>query len=283
MQNLFGPFGDEAVASLLGAALAAIVAYWLHQKGKKKPNIILCEQYTHIELISYGLAEVLPFSYGDHVLKNPWLIRMWLTNIGATVINRPSITFSTSASVKLLKPRFLITPEREIQFVNIEQRSEHSVTITLDYLNPLEHHKEELIVDLICDGEVEDIKVSGSGAGWSVQYKALRESARIAFSFAMTGLMILVIAGTIVTIKIIESILTDSKVSQAFVSLWNNGSIRFATLVLLAAILIVAILAIVAERRSGFPFYKQVFYWMPKRMMRTAINIIFRNRLLSKE
>lgn len=81
MENIIGPFGDEAVAGLISAIITAVVAYWIYQKGRHNPNIIICEQQSEIKLIRYGLSEELPLLYGNEELKNPWIIRLFLTNI----------------------------------------------------------------------------------------------------------------------------------------------------------------------------------------------------------
>lgn len=282
MQNLLGPFGDEAVAAFITAILSAIIAYWLYQRSKQKPNIILCEQYTQLELIRYGLAEALPFSYGDKVLQKPWLIRMWLVNVGSAAIKQPAITFEVAESVKMLTPRFEIEPKRQLQFANVEQKSPNSVTITLDYLNPRQPHKENLLVDLICDGEVDEIKVFGSGEGWSVQYRTLHKALRTAFSYAIFGLLILTLSFIIFVVTLTKNILTDASVSQALLSLWKNRPIQLSTFALIGAVILTAILALLAERKSGIPFYRPFFYLLPKSFLQAAVNVIFKNRLPSR-
>ena len=279
MENIIGPFGDEAVAGLIAAILTAVVAYWIYQKGKHKPNIIICEQQSEIQLIRYGLAEELPFLYGSEELQKPWIIRLFLTNIGSTEILEPVITFKIRKSAKILKPRFQISPNREITNSKINQKSNQEVAIKLDYLNPIKPHKETLKVDLICDGIVENLEVLGSGKGWSVQFKALKQAVRIAFSYTIIGLLLIGFSTIYLIFSIISTLLNDINVVNAFNSIWQTNAVRFPVIIFLFSILITAILALIAERQSNIPFYKGLFYWLPKSFMQQAMKVIFKNQL----
>jgi hypothetical protein len=160
------------------------------------------------------------------------------------------------------------------------QESSNSVTVALDYLNPVQPHKETVLVDLICDGDVESIRALGGGEGWSVQYHTLAEAVRMAYIFAFTGFLVLVLAAITSTAMLILSTSTDSAVSQALITLWNSGYIRLGTVVLTVGVLTVAFLALWGERKSGIPFYKRIFFWMPRALLRQAVDAIFKRRLV---
>lgn len=279
MNNIIGPFGDQAIAALISALITVLVSYWIFRKGKPKPNIIICEQLSEIQLIRYGLAEELPFLYGSEELKNPWIIRLLLTNIGSTEILEPNIIIKVDESAKILKPRFQINPYREIINSKIDQKSDQEITLKLDYLNPIKPHNETLKIDLICDGIVENLTITGSGKGWSVQFKALKQALRIAFSYAFIGLIILGISTIYLIFSVIKALFSDPNVFNAFNSLWQSNSIKFPIIVFLLSILITSILALIAERQSKIQFFKEILYWFPKSFFRQAINVIFRNQI----
>src|ERR1035437_5602218 len=46
----------------------------------------------------------------------------------------------------------------------------NAVTVSLDYLNPFRDHKQLLQISILVDGDTDNIKIGGSGEGWSVRH-----------------------------------------------------------------------------------------------------------------
>lgn len=278
MQNLLGPFGDEAVAAFITAFVSAIVAYWLHRRSRERPTIIECREVGRLNLIPVGVAEVFPFSYGNVILQRPWLIRMELVNKGTTAIKMPSITFEVSESVKMLQPRLQVEPERRMESVHVSRDRPNSITITLDYLNPVQAHREKLTVDLICDGDAETVKVLGGGEGWSVLLRTSEELLRTAYAFLLPSLMIVVVAIIASIAILIRNISADPSVSQALISLWD-GSIRTAVLLFLAGTAFAAFLVRWGELKTGVSFFYGFLFRTFKIIVRNTVNFLSRRKM----
>ena len=185
MDKLIGPFGDEAVAALIGALLSAIVAIFLYRRTKKKPQRILCEELQRTSLVWVGeeASELTRIIFGETEVKHLSIAKLKLVNVGSETISNPEICFRTNPEAEVLELRYRIQPRRTDTSRHIHRiisgndsvdsaQGKNEVKLQLDYLNPYAPHQEEVLADLICDGEISRLDVFGSGAGWSVKFES---------------------------------------------------------------------------------------------------------------
>ncbi len=71
---------------------------------------------------------------------------------------------------------------------------QNSVSVTVPYLNPFREHKQTARVYVLADGELKNIRVSGSGEGWSIRHVPLpRPNSATTFKQAAASLLAAVV------------------------------------------------------------------------------------------
>jgi hypothetical protein len=251
MQSLIGPFGDEAVAGLIGVAITALVAIVLHYRGQTKPKHIVCVEMVRTSLF-YVREEAeakTKVRYNDIDVKQLSLVKLRLYNSGSEEICEPWIKIIVKGPKRILDIVPKVSPERptpNLQVIYIRTEGDDNaseIEFQLDYVNAYSDHREEILIDLVSDGEVESLDVLGSGAGWSVQFKSQEaltaQLKRFNFAFLLAyimppGLYFLLFLWTAWRSGKLFGI--PDSVSLAFMSTW------------MSALLIVVLLA----RLSGF-------------------------------
>jgi hypothetical protein len=211
MQSLIGPFGDEAVAGLIGAAISAMVAIGLYHRSRSKPKHIVCTELLRTSLIQVRqeAGEKTRISYNDVDVERLSLVKLQLRNSGTEEICEPQIKIRVKGPKRIVDVLAEISPERSAPPMKVKFAGEsaNEIELHLDYINAYSHHKEVFNLDLIVDGKVESLDVLGSGAGWSVQLRSLKSQTifaismwtvviMLAFAFFTLGLAITIIGFT---------------------------------------------------------------------------------------
>lgn len=119
-----------------------------------------------------GLEEGVRISYGGQEVQSLSLLRLRLFNSGSQTIRDADIRIRLNAGVKILQPRFKMKPESAtgeniITFqpsLVLRQKTFH-----IKYLKPFKAYKQWIGIDLIYDGEIRDLDISGDGEGWTVK------------------------------------------------------------------------------------------------------------------
>lgn len=151
MENLLGPFGDEAIATLIGAILGVVISLVIHYFQRRRPLHILCQELIRTSLIEIPREVVGTASlrFGDVPVSQLTLSKLRLRNGGDQTITKPTLTIKVFPDVRILAlyPTF----ESGHTHYNIKSSPDDSAfvettvidnlaTVTIDYLNPYKAH-----------------------------------------------------------------------------------------------------------------------------------------------
>jgi hypothetical protein len=199
MDNLVGPFGDEAVAGLIGAAISGFIAILLHFLSRKRPQYLVCEEIgrTSLEIMEEA-QEGTEIRYGGQEVERLSLTKLRIHNHGSEALKDAHFVVQFNPEVKIVgKPSFTVRPEQDRkQVLSIEEKQpleSDEKRFHLHFLNAYRPHRQEVIIDFICDGQITNIKVLGSGPGWSVKTWSFGDKKRIRTFYETVNLIFFMI------------------------------------------------------------------------------------------
>lgn len=186
------------ISAVVGAVLGAIVQWW---RTRTRPQYLVCEEKarTSLEVIEEAREET-EIRYGGSKVARLSLEKLRLFNQGPEVLKGADFTVRLNPEVKIVGiPPCKILPEGEGEIVSPWQEqppNQNEKNFRVDYLNPFKPYKQEVLIELICDGEITEVDVFGGGPGWSVKFWSLEEKKRtrgnigsIVFAFAVIGIV----------------------------------------------------------------------------------------------
>jgi hypothetical protein len=188
--------GDDLAGKLIVAAVAAIITgafslliWWL---SKKKPNII---QVRDVELSSLlrvagTIRPRIKSTFDDRPVNALSQIDYEVFNTGPDIIKDIQIDFS-------FKPETIILG-CELSGVQgqYEIVGQNELRLRIPYLNAHKPHKDALVAKVVCDGDVDPVRIKGRGEGWSARYASLRGivlfRARVSIGLVVVALFLVV-------------------------------------------------------------------------------------------
>lgn len=188
----------EIIAAIIGVVLGGIVTWWLN---KSRPLFIVCEDSFRAlltiggkpwewtsewrsgkeqSLVSFGIG--LPDTkmlFREMPINTLSVLRLKFRNTGHVVIDEPKIDIYLGESANILGCDIHLEPE-QIRLQNINRENEkmfekskvtpeainfekNKIALTLKNLYPFSINQEVTILDIFCNGEIGDIRVSGRG------------------------------------------------------------------------------------------------------------------------
>lgn len=258
-QFLIGPFGDEAIAALIGAILAAIVAIWLQYVARKRPCQILCREILLSGLVQRGMVgDSRPrLMHGDRELKQPWLLRFHVTNAGADPIVSPVLTFTSKGNFLILAPTYEIKPRRSVEQVQVEMLDEsRQLNIGFEYVNSFPLHKEVVYIDLILDGDIGPVEVTGAGVGWSVRQIPLDAIEKTGARYLLAGFTTGLCGLAVLLGLLLISAISNPVAQESFGTLWAQSEIRLGVTAFAFSLLLVFFIGLLGQAQTGFPVYR---------------------------
>lgn len=154
-----------AFGTIIGAVIGGLFAWFAR---RIKPNLVTCREAEIGSLvrISKMVRKRISVTFDGQTIHDLAAVDFEINNEGADPIENAEIAFSAPEGTKILdmdvepKPTDLkwdktIAPQK--------------ATLKISCLNPSGAHGHLFKVNLVCDGVVEELKVSGHGKGWSIR------------------------------------------------------------------------------------------------------------------
>lgn len=193
MDNLLGPFGDEAVAGLIGVLMTTLVVIIRDIIRRKKPHYLVCEEThrTSLEVMKEA-REGTEVHYGGRKVSRLSVMKLRLHNRGSDVLKDASFIVRFNPEVKIVgTPTFTVVPEQDQKLILPSEEdelseSENEKRFRISHINDFRLYKQVAIIDFICDGEITDVAVLGSGPGWAVKSWSINDKAKIRDIFKKT-------------------------------------------------------------------------------------------------
>jgi hypothetical protein len=165
-QKVLGWLFSEAGAGWIAAFLLAtrqIYTWWL----RKKPQRVVCKEINTKSLTFFkGVGKKIEVYCDKKQIDKPFNLQLELYNKGTEVIKDIKLTLQFAPKTKVI----------DVFFEDIESEEKlnnkiigNQVVLNIPFLNPIRPHKHKILADILCDGDTEGFKVSGSGEGWSVE------------------------------------------------------------------------------------------------------------------
>jgi hypothetical protein len=215
--SLIGPIAP-IIGAIVGAILTALFYWW---RTRVRPHYLVCEEQLRTSVVEVrgGMTgEALKISYGNQEVQNLSLVRLRFFNDGSDEIKNADVCVRLDEGARIIEPRYNVAPEplkREnviaspppgdpFEKPTVEPPNQR--TFHIKYLKPLKTYKQEIVIDLICDGEIREVPgVFGDAPNWSLKFTSLVDQERRA---KRTGSVISFIGGIIATIAAIVAIAT---------------------------------------------------------------------------
>lgn len=156
------------------AAFVAVTGLLL--RLRKKPRRLVFRERRNSSLIRIWptVRSQIKITFADRPIGRLGQIEGEVFNEGSDPIQHPTFTVNLPTAASILDAR--ISPEGCGGKCEIQG---NTATVTLDYLNPFQDHRQLFKVAILADGETTDVTVRGSGEGWSVRHIPLPTSRQL--------------------------------------------------------------------------------------------------------
>jgi hypothetical protein len=137
---------------------------------RKKPRRIVFKEVRNSSVVRIwpNVRHKIKMTFEDRPIETLAQIEAEVFNEGSETIERPTITLTLPEECVVLD--LSVTPEELHAQTLIDVRS---VTLTMPYLNSVREHGQIVKLSLLANGGTEPVRVSGTGAGWSIRHVPL--------------------------------------------------------------------------------------------------------------
>lgn len=134
---------------------------------RKKPKIVFCKEINTKSLTLFEEDEKrLKIYFDKKPIDKPFNLLLALYNKGTEVIKDIKLTFQFASKTKVIDASFEdIESEEKLNKKIIGNQ----IVLNIPFLNPIRPHNHMIRADILCDGDTDGYKVTGSGVGWSVK------------------------------------------------------------------------------------------------------------------
>jgi len=168
------PIGSIApiIGAIVGAILTALFYSW---RTRVRPHYLVCEEIarTSLEVIEEA-KEQTEIRYGGTSVEVLSLEKLRLFNHGTQVLKDAHFTVRFNPEVKIvgIRPLKILPAGEEGIILSGEEQppKQNERKFHVHCLNPFKTYEQEVIMDLICDGEISEVSVLGTGPGWVVRF-----------------------------------------------------------------------------------------------------------------
>lgn len=127
--------------------------------------------------------ENVEIHYGGRKVNRLSLVKLRLHNRGLDTLRDAHFTVKFNPEVNIVgTPTPAVRPEQNQDLVlpiTEDEQYQHQKKFYVSYLNAFRPYKQEVIIDFICDGQISDVTVLGSGPGWSIKSWSLTDKDRV--------------------------------------------------------------------------------------------------------
>lgn len=185
---LFTDAGAGWLAALV--ALAALVWQFLSRKVAEK--LVFKETINQsLLIISREVEEKISITFNTTPVKQLSQLQAEITNSGSEVIRDATITVRIPHLIQLLD--ILVTDASGYQDFKTTPNNKE-IKITIPFLNPMKPHHHIIRALFVIDGDLEGLKILGTGAGWSLRHETIEAQERKPLFTQVFLLILLVIS-----------------------------------------------------------------------------------------
>lgn len=158
---------------VLGWVTSVVLFVIKFRADRKQPQRIVCREIDQTSLvrINKDALEHINVTFHNEPVGRLSQIVFDLFNIGAEAIKPATIRFTFDAKTEVLDYTAKIDPPQSEGYELKFSSDGNVVDLMIPYLNPRKHHAQHIILTFVCDGAVNDVKVSGGAEGWSVLHQ----------------------------------------------------------------------------------------------------------------
>lgn len=174
------------------SAVVAFVSFVVLLISRKKPKRLVVKDMSSLSMVRIRpkIKKRISLSFDGTVVKSLGQVELQIFNEGSEEIKQPSLTVELPKESKIINVE--ITPQ--------ESRREIigcKTIISFDYINPFRDHKQIYNVSILADGEIDPVKISGSGEGWSTRHISFptNKQMRRGLAFWAFGIIAFLIVG----------------------------------------------------------------------------------------
>ena len=141
-----------------------LILKWLF---RKKPKIVFCKEINTKSLTLFEEDEKrLKIYFDKKPIDKPFNLLLALYNKGTEVIEDIKLTFKFASKTKVIDASFEdIESEEKLNKKIIGNQ----IVLNIPFLNPIRPHNHMIRADILCDGDTDGYKITGSGEGWSLR------------------------------------------------------------------------------------------------------------------
>jgi hypothetical protein len=142
---------------------------------KRKTQRIVFNEIARQSLVSISksVREKVSISFDDVPVERLSQLKAELINTGSKVIRNATVTIEVPQALTLLDVSFQGEFGKKVAKIEIKDKK---VSLTLPYLNPIKPHSHKVLISILLDGRLKDLKVYGSGEGWSVRHSTVQKT-----------------------------------------------------------------------------------------------------------
>ena len=162
-------FSDAGAGWVLGivSLLGSLIGFLWMIRNKSRPKVVVCRELDRISLlrISKSAKEKISIKFNKKTIQDLSQLRLEIYNDGSDFVEDVKLEIILEENTSILEASFIVDPK------NFESQMEtkgNCAEIIIPFLNPIAHHKQKIIVSIVCDGDPGKIKIVGGGKGWSV-------------------------------------------------------------------------------------------------------------------
>jgi len=192
------------ISAVVGAGLGAILHWYF---TRKRPQYLVCEEVSRTTLLEVPKeAKKANIRYGDTEVDRLSLSRLRLFNAGDSAIENAAFVLRLKGVKQILDTRFKTVPESLVEKIREVDQGEISgrigfvfneTAVCINYLKPFKLYREEISIEIICDGEITSVTAPkvGEAREWGLKFWSLEDKKKLSKKISRIPLAFLVITG----------------------------------------------------------------------------------------
>jgi hypothetical protein len=160
-------FSDAGAGWIFG--VLTLMAFIITRKYDFKPSRIVVEEKQRIEpvLVRKDIRERISISFDGREVNQLGQIFVDIFNEGNKTITNPILTIQFPEDIEILDGSL------DDSLSGTVEKVRNIANIKFNFLNSRKEHRQVVKLSLVVNGAIGNIKVSGSGEGWSIRHIAL--------------------------------------------------------------------------------------------------------------
>lgn len=173
MGDIYSWFASDAGAGWVFGILSLAVLIYTRRRDLRSTRIVVRE-IRRIEPISVGpsVKDKIKILFNGREISQLGQIDLEIWNEGKDTISSPCLAVEVPDDLEILDGELVGSGTASVAF------EKNTAKLTFEYLNAFKEHKQVERLLLIVDGNIERIKITGGGEGWSVRHERLPTKAQ---------------------------------------------------------------------------------------------------------